>query len=47
MEVAHCNLIFIKNEYKNLFKEFNESTLSLPNTWGYSLNEVRKMIRVN
>ncbi len=46
-EVAHCNLIFIKNEYKSLFKEFDDSTLSLPNSWGFQNPEVRKMIRVN
>ena len=46
-EVAYCNLIFIKNEHKDKFKELDESTLSLPNTWGFPMNEVRKMIKVN
>ncbi len=46
-EVAHCNMIFIKNEYKNLFTKFDESTLSLPNNWGFPAKEVRTMVRVN
>jgi hypothetical protein len=46
-EVALCNLIFIKNEYKNLFEEFDETKLSLPNNWGFPRNEVRKMIHIN
>lgn len=46
-EMAHCNLIFIKKEYENLFDKFDENTLSLPNKWGFPRNEVRKMIYVN
>jgi hypothetical protein len=46
-EVGYCNLIFINNEHKDLFEEFDDSSLSLPNKWGYVNPQVRKMITVN